>query len=145
MSKPERNMSIKKIHVARRQLALDEDCYRALLNRVTGKSSCSDMTDGQLGLVLDEFKRLGWKGVHRPKKSGERKMAKDPQAKKIRAMWLQLRDMGVIQNSSEEALTAYVKRITGVEDLQWLHESDANKVINSLRSWIRRVGGDEHR
>lgn len=53
-------MSLAKIHIAKAQLGLDDDTYRALLARVAGVRSAKDLTKRQIGLVLGEFERLGW-------------------------------------------------------------------------------------
>lgn len=129
---------IKKVHVARRQLALDETTYRLLLTRITGKSSSASMTEKELGLVLDEFKRLGFKTTTATKRIGTRKLADDPQSRKIRALWITLRDMGALTDSSEAALLAFVKRMTGADAFEWLDSKQTNTVINALRGWIER-------
>lgn len=133
---------IAKVHIARKDLALDDTTYRALLMRVTGRESCSKMNMGQISQILDEFKRLGWK-PRRPRKSGQRKMADDAQSRMVRGMWITLAQNGIVRDSSEEALAAYVKRMTGMEDLAWLNAAQVNKVINGLRSWLQREGLDE--
>ena len=51
-----RRAAVVKVQIARRDLGLDEDTYRAMLTRITGQSSASDCTDAQLGVVLDELK-----------------------------------------------------------------------------------------
>ncbi|EEM6850015.1 DUF1018 domain-containing protein, partial [Salmonella enterica subsp. enterica serovar Montevideo] len=43
---------IKLIHVARRDLQLDDDTYRAFLVQYTGKTSCRELTVAQLERVL---------------------------------------------------------------------------------------------
>lgn len=57
---PTRARDLKLIHAAARQLAWDEDTYRAVLERVTGKTSAADLNPRQRKQVLDEFSRLGW-------------------------------------------------------------------------------------
>ncbi|WP_244903126.1 phage protein GemA/Gp16 family protein [Simonsiella muelleri] len=51
---------IAKIHVAKTQLALDDDNYRAILQRVTAKSSCAEMNLQELQRVMAEMERLGF-------------------------------------------------------------------------------------
>lgn len=138
MMTPTRKKTIALIHICRKDLALCEDTYRALLMRVTKKDSCAAMTDGQLSLILDEFKRLGWKKKN-SKRIGARKLATQPQAKMIRGMWLQLRDAGELRDASEESLAAFVKKTSGCNALQWITPAQANRVIDSLRGWIQRV------
>jgi phage gp16-like protein len=47
------------VHASKRQLALDDDTYRALLERVTGKRSAAELDAVQLRRVLSEMRRLG--------------------------------------------------------------------------------------
>lgn len=51
---------IAKIHVAQNQLALDDDSYRAILQRITGQKSCKNCDLAQLQRVMDEMQRLGF-------------------------------------------------------------------------------------
>ena len=57
---PTRARDLKLIHAAARQMGWDEDTYRAILDRVTGKTSAADLNPRQRKQVLDEFARLGW-------------------------------------------------------------------------------------
>lgn len=52
---------IAKIHVAKDQLALDDDNYRAILLRVTGQNSSKNCDLQQLQRVMAEMERLGFK------------------------------------------------------------------------------------
>lgn len=133
-----RNGLIGKIHVARAQLAMEEDSYRALLRRVTKRESCKDMTMDELESVLREFTRIGFKPVN-SKRIGQRKQATHPQATKIRKLWLILRDIGELNDPSEDALAAFVENVSGARALQWLTPHDADAVIKALRGWIKRV------
>lgn len=133
-----RNGLIAKIHVAKKQLAMEDDSYRALLRRVTGKASASELSMGELESVIKEFTRLGFATAH--PRAGERKQAVGDQAKKIRALWLNLWHLGEIADPSEHALAAYCKRMSGKDALQWVHGYDASLVINGLRGWLARIG-----
>ncbi len=136
----ERRGALAKIHVAKKQMALDEVTYRALLKRTTGKDSAGKCDQRELGLVLDECKRLGWSDVPKPRqRAGARPMAKTPIATKIRALWMSLYHLGEIENPSEEALAAFVERCTDVQALQWLDGEQADQVIRALRGWLRRI------
>lgn len=52
---------IAKIHVGKKQLALDDDNYRAILQRITGQNSCKNCDISQLQRFLAEMERLGFK------------------------------------------------------------------------------------
>ena len=98
------------IHIAKGQLGMDDDSYRDFLLDVTGKDSCSKMTSKEQWRVLEEFKRRGFQQTtaHRGTK-----LVSDPQAKKIRALWLTMAYCGIVRDRSEKALNNYVRRFTG--------------------------------
>lgn len=135
----ERQRLIRLVHVAQRELKLDKETYRAALLTVTGgkKDSCSSMSAAELQLALDHFKRFGFKVRLKPRPS--RPVDAEATSKKIRALWLLLRDLGAVSNPSEEALAAYVKRITGVEALQWINGRQAERTIETMKKWAMRV------
>lgn len=140
-----RNGLIAKIHAMKRELALDDDSYRDLVERVTGKRSCKTLGMAQLEAVKDEFVRLG-AGKRRkapPRRAGARRMVTGGQASKIRALWLSLYHLGEVDDPAESALAAFVMRTTGIEALDWLGPDDADKAIRALRGWCKRVGFEE--
>jgi len=133
-----RQRLIRLIHVAKRDLAMDDDTYRALLVTSTGHDSSSHLSDTELNKVLAHMKRRGFKVRHTTSKS-KRTLAQSPQDKKIRALWLSLHKHGVIRDPSESALAAYVKRIAGVDALQWLDIQQASQIIETLKQWQDRI------
>ncbi|EAO0004798.1 DUF1018 domain-containing protein, partial [Salmonella enterica] len=62
----ERDKLISTIHVAKRELRLDEDTYRDALRTATGKTSCRDMTLPELSKALEAFKKRGFKVRSKP-------------------------------------------------------------------------------
>lgn len=133
--------AIKLVHIAKRDLALEIESYRAILHRVTGKTTAADLSLEELDKVVAEFKRLGWQPQRKGAASaGSRPMAHDALSRKIRALWLSLWQLGELTDPSEEALAAFVKRTAGTEALQWLDPNTADQVIKALRGWCERVG-----
>lgn len=130
---PVRNPRLAKVHIARKELCLDDDTYRALLMRVTTvHASSAACTDAQLDAVLEEFKRLGW--VPKDTRPG---MSKKPHVRIIYAIWRDLKPH--LRNPSREALRAFVERQTGVSDPEWLDGGQANIVIEALKAWLKRA------
>lgn len=60
-ARDDRRIQIGRIKAAQKALGLDDGTYRALLQRVTGKSSSTQMTPAERNEVLAEFARLGFK------------------------------------------------------------------------------------
>jgi len=149
MAIPARNLApykgslIKIIHVAKRQLDMDDETYRTMLRRLTNRDSCSFLSMSQLEEVVDHLRGLGFAETpaRKAKVKANPKPADDPQSRKIRSLWLTLRDMGAIKDSSEAALASFARRQTQVERLEWLNNYQAERVIESLKSWIKRLGG----
>lgn len=135
-NKANRHQLIRLVHVAKRDLALDDETYRAMLEQITSKQSSADLSVPELEKVLEHMKRGGFKV--RSKTAG-RQQADDAQSKMIRGLWLQLGNMGIVRNSSEAALGTFVQRMTKVEALQWLATEQASQVIEHLKEWRQRV------
>lgn len=142
-----RQRLIRLIHVAKRDLLMDDDSYRAVLAKVAKKTSAADLTIPELERTLEHFKRCGFKVRSKSKPAGSsqpakakpsRPLAHDPEAKKIRALWLLLYQLGAVRNASEEALAAYVKRIAKVDALQWINGEQAEMLIESMKKWAMR-------
>lgn len=128
---PARNPRIAKVHIARKEMGLDEASYRAVLARVTGRDSAGGCTDAQLDAVLEEFKRLGW--VTKTKRPP---LSKKPHVRLIWALWGQLRPG--LRDGSATALRSFCARQTGVSDPEWLDGAQANRVTEALKAWIKR-------
>jgi len=129
------------IHVAKRDLSMDDETYRAILQRIGKKASSADLTIPELEKVLEHLKRSGFKVRSKAKPAqakSSRPLAQDGASKKIRALWLFLHELGAVKNPSEEALAAYVKRIAGVDALQWINGEQAERLIETMKKWAMR-------
>lgn len=42
---------------------------------------------------------------------------------------------GIVRDSSEQALTLWVKRETGISALRWFSNEQASRVIEKLKKW----------
>lgn len=139
-----RRERIKAIHVLKKQLGLDDDTYRAMLVKITGKDSSAKMNSGEQRGVLDEMRRLlnghAWPGAKmRPAGDAAAAPPGASQLAKIRAIWADLREMGALKDASEKALRSFARRVTGRDAIEWLSAADANKVIEGLKSWQARA------
>ena len=98
-----RKKLIQLIHIAKSQLHLDDDTYRASLIRITSKNSTKAMTIPELNKVLDDFKTKGFKVA--PQKAGKLKKADDDQSKLIRHLWLSLHALGEVRDPVQNKFT----------------------------------------
>lgn len=130
-----RQRLIKLIHVGRRELGMDEPTYRTMLRTIGKAESTTNMAVPALMAVLERMKAAGF--TIRPK-NGDRPMAVNPEAKKVRALWLFLHALGEVRDPSESALAVYVKRIAKVDDLRWARGDKVEVLIETLKKWAMR-------
>lgn len=155
-----RRKDLAAIHAMRKELALTEDSYRAIVSRVSnGQTDTSaELSPSQRGALIEEMKRLGAGrknkkspgaggvprttrgGRPRDPRAGRRPIAPGNQQAKIRALWLGLYHLGEIADPSEAALDGFVQRMTKISSARFLRADAADKVIKALRGWATRVG-----
>lgn len=141
----ERTRLIRLIHVAKRDLRMvDADYRQAILTASGGRAdSSADLSIVELEKLVSHLKRCGFKvrtaGKSRPAKpTSSRPLAGDPESRKIRALWLMLHELKAVENPSEAALAAYVKRVVKVDALQWINGLQAEILIETLKKWALR-------
>jgi phage gp16-like protein len=128
-----------RIHVMSKELALADDSYRDVLERIGGQRSAALLDDRQLYAVVQEFERLG-AGRKQPRSAKRRPLADTPMARRCRAQWLTLWNLDELDDGSEAALAAFVKRQTGKEDMRFCNAADLSRVIEALKDMCRRAG-----
>lgn len=141
-----RSNAIQIIHIAKDQLALDDDTYRSLLGAVVpGKSSCRDMTISELQNVIKALEAKGFKSKHQ-RRSKRRMSAPSDVSLKIRAIWKTMFTEGFVRDGSDIGLDRFVRRHTrlknggeGVSSLEWLHGDSEENFLESLKQWHIRV------
>lgn len=134
---------IAKIHIAKKDLALTDESYRDLIERLTSHRSAGDCTDVQLHAVLAEFQRLGWKGPAGKGAGAGHKVSRKPHVRKVWAIWGDLRPL--LDNAGDDTLRGFVKRQTGIADPEWLNPAQATAVIHGLNGWLARVRGKQEK
>lgn len=120
-----------KVHMAKKQLAMEDDTYRMMLWDRYEQDSAGKLSLQDLGDLIEHMEAIGATyALPEPR---------DKQTRKIRAMWLALAEEGVVRDSSEEALRVWVKRQTRVDRLEWLNPAQASQVIEALKQWNDRI------
>ena len=151
MSEPavaRRNKELGLIHVGKRAIGMDDGAYRALIHWISdGRTQSSkDLTPEERRELIEELRRKGFKPAAKarsPRRAGPRRLAPGEQQGKIRALWLSVYHLGEIDDPSEAALAAWVKRQAGVDALEWLDPAAADTAIRGLRGWCKRVGFEQ--
>ena len=133
--------SIAAIHVAKRDLGLDEDTYRAKLANITGKTSTRDMTEAERQKVLTVFRSEGFKPKADRRANGRLKLS-GRFAGKLQALWIAGWNLGIFRSRDDASLEAFVKRQTGLDAIRFCRDAeDARKAIEALKAILAREGG----
>jgi hypothetical protein len=126
-----------RIHIMQKELALTDESYRDVLERVAGGRTAAAINTAKLYDVVKEFERLG-----AGRKSAGRPIAIHPMAWRCRALWRSLWNLDELDNPSEQALAAFVKRQTGKEDMRFCTAPELSTVIEALKDMADRAGVD---
>ena len=142
---------IQLIHIAKQKLAMDEYSYRAMLERVTGKTSCNEMSVAELMKVEAEMEAKGFKKTSRRNHSpsGKSAVVKSRIAHKIRAIWIEMSKQGLLRDGSETALNAWVRGVVNpiyqkrdqniqILNVGALRDDMASLVLERLKKWQAR-------
>jgi len=132
-----RNKLIQLVHIGRSKMGLTDDAYRAFLEGIAGKNSCAGMTVRQLEAVLRAMRKHGFPIDARRVRPEEKGAATAAQLEYIKGMWAKC-----ARDRSDRALSAFVKRIAGVEALRFLTVLSARDVILALREMMPKAGFD---
>lgn len=141
------SIHIAAIHVLKSKLGLSDDDYRALLANLTGKTSCKDMTLAQQRTVREHMQGLAERmGVAQPTRRrplsqaefDQVKQQASPKERKLWALWHQLGRDGLVQNTSAQALNAWVERQVGVTALRFCTPAQLDTLIEAAKAWQER-------
>lgn len=136
MGKIDRSKIIQLIHIAKSQIGLSDEDYRAVLESTAKKTSCSKMTLFELNEVLKAMKKLGFKVKKLETREEEIGWdASKAQMDYIKGMW-EL----VARDKSDRALYKFIKRITGADHPRFMTAKDSQKVIIALRKMMADAG-----
>lgn len=121
-----RNALLAKVHIARKDLGLDDETYRAMLEHLTGWRSAAQCTDRQLVMVIASLRKRGWNPAPLPK-AGKRPRVdpqRQPQMDKIDALR--------IETDTTWAYVEGIARRMYKIGLSWCDSAQLQAVITAL-------------
>lgn len=134
-----RKRLVKAVQTCRRKVPglVEDEAWRDWLERRFGTRSLSALQAPQLGKVIDALHAAG-----APKAkgggAGRSRFVETPQVKMIRALWIELVELGVIEDGSEAALAAWVERQSS-QRMGAIGPHSANRLIEGLKKWVARA------
>jgi hypothetical protein len=129
-----------KIHIAKKQLALDEDNYRNALESQTGKRSAAVMTEREIIKCINHFMSLGFQPHSKPKKYDDLPPrdsydATPGQRRLIEVLWHEV----YRGNEEKKHLRQFLWNHFKVSEVRFIRDKDlAYKIIEALRAMQNR-------
>ncbi len=122
------------VKVAQKQTGMEEADYRALLLRVAGVRSATELNETTFTAVMAEFARLGFESTANKERRLETQRigthATYQQRKKIQAMWNQWQG-----RADEEGLNRWLEKKFECTHLRFLARDTATKAIAALSNF----------
>ena len=122
MTRTNRKGVLAQIHIAKKELGLDDDTYRQMIATVTGgKRSCSDCNVAELYQVLQHLKDRGFKA--RPKKrvaqhpGTPHNLDREPMLQKVEALLAEMK-------APWSYADAIARQQTGIAKVAWLKKPE---------------------
>jgi phage gp16-like protein len=137
-----RRADLAAIHVAKKALSWDDGTYRDIMFTVCRVRSAADMDftgrkrflahlracQQQMGIDVQPARpRVPW----------------SPQMRMLWSLWQRLADAGLVDTRDKAALTAWVKRQTGVDVPEWCTTQQLDAVIESAKNWLARNAAEK--
>lgn len=130
------------IHVAKTKLGWDDDTYRAVLVRIGGVTSSSDLDQAGFEAFMGFAEYCGFRplGKGAPRYGDRPGMATFAQLELIRELW---RELHRAAECDDAALTGWLAKWFKVSSMRFLTLDAARRVIVALKSWKARPAKDK--
>ena len=125
------------LHVARRDMALHDDDWRAILRDAGGVTSSRDLDARQFGAVLARLEQLGFTpdlAPRGPDHGWRIGMASPEQVAFMRDLWRQYTD----GQGDDRSLGKWLDRTIKVSDVKFVTYKQAGRAITALLAMVRR-------
>lgn len=142
-------IQLAKSFFAKRDGLTDED-YRAGLMMVTGKASSAALNADERDKLLKHYKAKGFEVKPKTDKPAKAAYIREPQVKKLLAMWYALADAGAVTQPAThtacgDAVQAWAKdqlathRLGPMDALRFATSEQLNHLVEAMKLWGHRV------
>jgi phage gp16-like protein len=126
----QRHGLLAKVHIALNDLDIPDEDYRDILEKDFGVRSAAALSINELQDLVAFFKSKGWKG--KPGKSASQALAFRTRAEK----------MALEIENGEKRLKGLVRKICGVERLEWCRDLETLKALLAALGKIKKEDED---
>lgn len=125
----------RQIHGLARLLGMTDDAYRDMLFDRYSVRSCKDLSSGQRFALIKSLREQVHGNVAEFNDLVDRKkhLATPKQLRAIDAMWAKV-SRATTPADRKNALNAFVKRLTGIDNVRWITMHDARTLIRAINT-----------
>ncbi|WP_176724160.1 regulatory protein GemA [Desulfoplanes formicivorans] len=124
-----------KIHIAKKDLGLSDDAYRAILAEVGGAESAGDLDSYGLTRVVAHMRKLGFE----PRRSKQNGALPADKASQIKRIWAQCYSLG---RPVPEYADGLARKMWGVDRVVWCSHDQLQSMTAALAYQQRREGAE---
>lgn len=134
-----RRRDLAKIHIAKKQLGLDDQTYREMLHNVAGVESAADLDRRGRSKLLGHLRNIGFRSTHKSAKASGMHIPaawdRAPMTSKIGAILAELKlPWGYADGIA--------KRMFKVDKMRWLERNQLHKLVAVLVYMQKRAKAD---
>ncbi|MDW3711910.1 regulatory protein GemA [Pseudomonas sp. 2023EL-01195] len=129
----------RKIQIARRQLGMDDDTYRAMLMRTVGATTSKGLTPRQIGRVLAELERLGFQPTNPRKVPAKGRQTAEPAPERAALIGKIERQLAEAERTIAYA-DGMARRMFQVERVEWCDTDQLRRLVAALAYDAKRHG-----
>ena len=131
-----RNALLAKVHIAKKELNIEDEDYRVILEREFRKDSARDLTDLELGYLIDYFRQHGWQ-TRNPQPATRNPIN---QIEHLRARAYEI--AAKIENG-EVRLKGLARKMLGVDSIAWCRDVKRLQRLLAVLEKIKKTEGPE--
>ncbi|PKL96799.1 MAG: hypothetical protein CVV18_00350 [Gammaproteobacteria bacterium HGW-Gammaproteobacteria-8] len=131
----QRKAELARIHAQQHQLGMDDEAYRAMLERITGERSAATLGIAGRQAVIAELLRLGASRKRADTQSSQRKK---PRALERSAYLRKINALLTDTDKPWEYAHAIAKRMFGVDRIDFVSAANLRKIVAALAIDARR-------
>jgi phage gp16-like protein len=140
-----RRRDLAKIHIAKKQLGLDDETYREMLLQVAGVASAADLSAAMRLRVLAHMHRAGFRdrrGKRPARKAGYPGRPRNMDHGSRAAQLQKIEALLTVGGKPWAYANAMAQRICKVDRIEWVPDGQLYKVITALRMQAKREDWD---
>jgi phage gp16-like protein len=129
------------IHQAKKALGIEDDDYRLILERITGKTSAAELHAAQRAAVIAHFRSLGWKPTPAKRRHGRKPTVAQDAAALLNKIEALLSDAGRPWAYAD----AMAKTMFQMDSIRFCQPAQLHKIVAALCVDQRRRTGQVFR